>query len=872
MKKIFLLQIVFLLASFGQIKLPYQEDFRWGIKDALPPKYDFIDFYQYPFFLVYYDYPTQKNLFDIETNSFVFKEPVTSPLDFTLFYQRFIRVKKNHRYALLTYNGKKIRDFKYDRLFPFEDSLFLGSSEKNITVLFPSGKEIAWLQYEFAKLKASDLAFDGKNIRKNNTYIFKGVKSLKVFHNSLWCASKKSPELTEKELNFPIAVWSFFNKEGNRLFTATSFKENPYGIFVKRNKWGMINFQGKTVIPYAYDSLFDFQFGYTVALQKKGWNEKAYGILDSLGNRILNPYYRHIKILSPKFAAVQDRSKRYALFSLQGKQLTPFVFNQCEFYNNFLLCKIRKPYNLIQINYLKSFGKSEKKIFYYVLLNKPDRPVRIFAEKTFRKIGENYYGFSDGFSTEIYNENFRFIEKLPGEVKVYTPSLAIFQRKDSLFLRKLLAKDTLNVPVKKYKKIQTNELLINTLRKSYFVTGEEIFITNALVDSVVRFGKYLVGIQKNNKWFLADFSLKKLSQQADEILKAGNEYLFLKNNCYEFPEKIIGCNTDVKILNEKFLAVYRLKKYKIFDIQQRKFVETPENFLKIYPFHEGLAKVLTPKGWNFLNADLSLITPTFYDEVSDFRNGFAYFKQKGKWGVLNKNGQIVLKPEFLGIDKDDKHYKNSFRVLIEKKILKIRGKKMKNQTAYRWVFLDENSKEKFKTAYPPASYLTPAGYAVVKNGYIDNKGKVYNGKWGWEKEGKIYLKPKYDSTAYHHADYLLIKEKNRYGLYDLANSAWKLKPEYDYIGALSQGYFFAVKNKHSTLFSYDFSQKYSYESIAGIQRKYFVFKDGKFYGIHNYDREILRVPYIRLHPLSEKHLKVRSEFQFRKFRLLRRKE
>ncbi len=858
MKKILWLQILFLLRLQGQIPLPYRENFKWGISEILAPKYDFVTFYKYPFYRVYYEFPEKKNLFNMETKTFVFKDSTMNFLDFSLFKNGFIRVKNASYYALFDYAGKQIHDFAYHKLISFEDSLFLAKQENEFFVLFPDGKKMSFLQYEFSKINARELRLEDRNILKNNKLTFKGLKTLKTFRNSLWCAGKKSFVIEGEKLVIPEANWTFFNSEGTKLFSATNFKENPYGVFVKRNKWGMINFRGKNIVPYAYDSLYDFRFGFAVSLQKRGLNEKLYGIIDSVGNRILSPYYYKILILSPKFAAVADRSKRLAIFSLQGKQLTPFVFNECKNFGNFFLCKIRKPYNLLQTNFLKRYNASDKETFHYFVLNKQQKVLKVFSEKKVQIQGKHLL-VSDGFTTEIYDAFLNFSEKIPGDVRIYSPKLQVVQKQDSLFL----LRSSLKIPVLKVHKFPEG-VLVNTATQSYFLQGDKLRVSENRPDSVVIFGENFLGITRNRQKFLADFSLERKSEGAEEIFSIGDYAVFLRNGCYEFRNQKIACNTSMKILNDKLVALLKVRKYEIFNLKTGDYEKLPVNILEIYPFSGGLARIRTQKGWNFLKTDFSLLSPTFFEDATDFHNGFAYVKKAGKTGILNERGKVVFPEKIIGVNKNDKHFRGSFHVLIEKKLLK-----RKVRTAYRWVFLDYNGKELFKTLFPPASYLTPAGYAIVKNGYIDEKGKVYNGKWGWEQAGKLLLKPRYDSTGFWQGNYVLVKHKNAYGLYDVSASRWKLKPEYEFISAPVNGHFFVVKNKRSEVFSYDFEPIASYEKITALKAKYFLFQDGKYSGVHNYQREILRVPYMFLFPFSEKYLKVFSEIQFWEYEILR---
>jgi hypothetical protein len=56
-----------------------------------------------------------------------------------------------------------------------------------------------------------------------------------------------------------------------------------------------------------------------------------------------------------------------------------------------------------------------------------------------------------------------------------------------------------------------------------------------------------------------------------------------------------------------------------------------------------VAVKLKGKGWNFINIERQLLSPNqWFDEVSDFREGFARVYLKGKgWNLINTEGQLL---------------------------------------------------------------------------------------------------------------------------------------------------------------------------------------------------------------------------------------
>lgn len=60
-------------------------------------------------------------------------------------------------------------------------------------------------------------------------------------------------------------------------------------------------------------------------------------------------------------------------------------------------------------------------------------------------------------------------------------------------------------------------------------------------------------------------------------------------------------------------------------------------------FNEGLAPVYKEEGGGYIDMTGQIVIPTKYNRVTSFHNGFARVQNKDyKWGVINKNGEIVL--------------------------------------------------------------------------------------------------------------------------------------------------------------------------------------------------------------------------------------
>ena len=59
-------------------------------------------------------------------------------------------------------------------------------------------------------------------------------------------------------------------------------------------------------------------------------------------------------------------------------------------------------------------------------------------------------------------------------------------------------------------------------------------------------------------------------------------------------------------------------------------------------FHEGLAWVEVDGKYGYMNKDGEIVIPAVYDEAVDFSEGLAPVKQNGKWGFINPDGETVV--------------------------------------------------------------------------------------------------------------------------------------------------------------------------------------------------------------------------------------
>ena len=75
----------------------------------------------------------------------------------------------------------------------------------------------------------------------------------------------------------------------------------------------------------------------------------------------------------------------------------------------------------------------------------------------------------------------------------------------------------------------------------------------------------------------------------------------------------------------------------------------PLKYESARPFSEGLAPVELDGKWGLINKKGDIIVPYKYDNVSSFypfSKGLAEIKLNGKVGLINKQGEVVVQPKY----------------------------------------------------------------------------------------------------------------------------------------------------------------------------------------------------------------------------------
>ncbi|MCS7077471.1 MAG: WG repeat-containing protein [Bacteroidia bacterium] len=151
-----------------------------------------------------------------------------------------------------------------------------------------------------------------------------------------------------------------------------------------------------------------------------------------------------------------------------------------------------------------------------------------------------------------------------------------------------------------------------------FIDTRGRFLTKQKYEDVKNFQEGYCPVKRKGIWFLIDSTFKRCFKHYFDNLKTVSEGAL--------PAKIQD-------------------KWGIIDLKGRWLLQP--NFENIEPFSEGVS-VAQKQGFLLIQRqDMSIWRlPTYIEKVLPCKNGYIPYKSQGKWGFLNKQGQIIISAQY----------------------------------------------------------------------------------------------------------------------------------------------------------------------------------------------------------------------------------
>lgn len=279
---------------------------------------------------------------------FVFGHDLTSQTNANL-------VREGDFYGYKNAKNEWLIEPKYEMIeAPFSNVMIAQNVEKLLGVINDKGDTLVSFEYQsIRKMQGNGFNRGGKQ------YFFDALLVQKV---GKWGLIDQKGQILVP-LDYRVAEWvddstAFFstlgrqilrNNEGqtiletnfdNATLLKASFPTLRYLITTKNDQSGIVDFSGKTVVPFEFKNIEFSPVGNAVVVQ----NEKyEHGIWDLMGRELIAPKFSMLRFLNDSFftASLSDRSE-IGLFDIVGRQRMPFEFQDIRIVGSSDRLKARK--------------------------------------------------------------------------------------------------------------------------------------------------------------------------------------------------------------------------------------------------------------------------------------------------------------------------------------------------------------------------------------------------------------------------------------------------------------------------------------------------------------------------------------------------
>lgn len=431
-------------------------------------------------------------------------------------------------------------------------------------------------------------------------------KNLELFHvdNS----SKKA--LFTVQLDSKNREFQIIDIQGKAISKDIYEDINPHGPLHKakmKGKYGYIDNEGKTVIPFIYEEIYGFRKGLCIVIK-----EKKFGIINEKGETIVNFDYQDIRFLSehPRFGNLYMSTQK-GLWGIINDSGTVLMQHRYSYIDPFQLYIGARP------------------------------EMNQFLVRT----TENKVGVMD-LSTQKYiiQPDYNFLKK---ELDVHSQMVLLCQKGDKFGIIDSSGAIKTAFEYQSIQRLERSEELLFSARKEKYYgvidgwTGETVypFIYN-YVQSTSSYpsGYQLQEIQKDTIIYtFIDGKGEAIRSQKQPNTNFGNSQIVVIKNGQK---KYAWCNFEGDTISA------------FYDV--------------IHYFQSGYSLCVSAKKLGLLNRDGKLQLPCVYDDIRipsesqcKYMDGKTYFavKTNGKWGLVNMDNEFVVPAEYEEVQEAWRNWK-----------------------------------------------------------------------------------------------------------------------------------------------------------------------------------------------------------------------
>lgn len=267
-------------------------------------------------------------------------------------YNLSVQKEYGEKYALVDRKAEVVTPFIYDKIKLFNRGGALAYREGSYYFLSSTGKEIVPV-YNEDDIKDTKyfIAVTSRNAEnrsdKVELYSYDGklidtYKGYQMFHFT-WddkVASIKNRDgyIMVDTLGNKISELNVRSVSADGILDYGLNFHNNKAVATKLGRYGVIDVKGDIIIPFNYkrlDNLLGTEGESVYIIRDENFNE---GLLIEGNPQPTSIEYKRLYCYSPFFIKGEDSEGREGIISLEGKELTPFIYDRVVSANNYLAC------------------------------------------------------------------------------------------------------------------------------------------------------------------------------------------------------------------------------------------------------------------------------------------------------------------------------------------------------------------------------------------------------------------------------------------------------------------------------------------------------------------------------------------------------
>lgn len=416
--------------------------------------------------------------------------------------------------------------------------------------------------------------------------------------------------------------------------------------YQKDGKYGIINFEGKSIIKPIYEEIRNMPYREGELIVKK---QGKYGVVSINGGKLLDCKYDYITGDN-----YYSEEKKYELDGYivglnneDGKMQYGYINNKREQILDVEFDKIYRMNDVKDDENIYLLAEKDGKIQLYknnkLLLDNNYQSINYIEDSKLLILQKDgRYGVTDLNGKQILSVDYEQI-RIPGDYII-----AIKDGKQVIFDLVGTQKENL---------AYTN--ILKTENENYNITVDK----NDKYGVINKDGNILIGNKYNYIQYLYDnyFIVGGETGKSGIINDKGEEILPIK---YEVIQKL-DKNNIVQAMVGNVLELYSKEMNNIVSMENGK-IEINDEYIKVYSnnqttyvsndgtlktnfeiFNNNIFASVREGKWGFVDKDNNVVVDYQYDKVTEVNElGFAGIKKDGKWGVIDGKANIILEPTY----------------------------------------------------------------------------------------------------------------------------------------------------------------------------------------------------------------------------------